>query len=425
MADRQRPAGRRRLGDVRHLVFNTSALLACVTVAALVGLIAWLSTPRGVALALATPPPVLARPSGWVDVRLATVDEPGALDVGLTGPGRIVVLGDDERSFAIDADVTCLAPTDAAGLRIDGVDLPAAVQLEAADGEAVTVDGRPYRGALQLRRDGDVTRIVNRVPLEHYLLGVVSEEMPRGFGAAALRAQAVAARSWVLARLAEGGTIHPDARSQVYGGLDAETHGSHDAVHATAGLVLTWDGEIAPAWYHSTCGGVSRRAGDVFPGAPDGYLSRIRPCSGCADSPYFEWTRRFDRDAVSRVLDVPPAALRGVSVSGSAADGRARRVDLRVGERVESIHAEDLRIGLSRGRRIREQVLSTLWSEPPVVDDDELVLRGRGWGHGVGLCQYGADGLADDDKTYVEILAHYYPGTRLVALPLVDEVALK
>lgn len=413
MADGPRPPGRRAL----------AAAAAVVVLAAFGWVVAGRLWPSGPPLASAVPSPAVARPAGWVDVRLASTDAPGALGVGLTGAGRVRALGGGEHLADVDDGVTVVVPAAASGLVVDGRALPDAIQIEPSDGEAVTVGDRSYRGALHVVRDGDGARVVNRLPVDHYLFGVVSEEMPFGFGAAALEAQAVAARSWVLARLAEGGTIHPDARSQVYAGLDGETFASHDAVVATAGLVLTWRGEVAPAWYHSTCGGLSRPAGEVFPGAPDGFLDQARPCAGCGDSPYANWTRRFDAASVCAAVDLPAASLAGASVGAATPSARALTVEVSAGGRRASMHAEDFRVALSRGRKIRDQVLSTFWSAPPIVDGGELVVRGRGWGHGVGLCQYGAGGMASDDASSTEILAHYYPGTRLVALPLVDTAA--
>ncbi len=394
--------------------------LALAVIAA--GLVVWALRPPPAVLAAAIPSSDWQLPPAWVDIRLAAIDEPGTLAVAIDGTAWMRTIGAlGEEPTPLDGDLNVVFPAAADGLVVNGEAAATAIQIEPGpDGGPLFFDDRAYRGALRILREHDRVLIVNRLPVDHYLLGVVSEEMPTMFGTAALRSQAVAARSWVLARLAEGGVVYDDARSQVYAGIDGETSASHDAVMTTAGLVIVWDGAVAPAWYHSTCGGMSRPAGAVFPAAPEGFLDEPRACSTCRHSPYFSWTRRFDRATTCRAAKLPEAPLQGVTVLATAAGARAQTVKVTAGNRTTNVHAEDLRVNLSRGLRIREQVLSTLWSSPPVVHADELVIQGRGWGHGVGLCQYGAAGLAKRGASYDEILAQYYPGARLMALPLDD-----
>ncbi|MDX6482211.1 MAG: hypothetical protein QOG85_2721, partial [Gaiellaceae bacterium] len=111
----------------------------------------------------------------------------------------------------------------------------------------LSVDGRGYRGEVVLYRPSAGLQVVNELPLDRYLRGVVPWEMPHDWAAAALRAQAVAARSYALATLDPGGRydLVADARDQMYGGIPAETETTNLAVGATAGEVLTWDGSVA------------------------------------------------------------------------------------------------------------------------------------------------------------------------------------
>src|SRR5918994_3227192 len=131
------------------------------------------------------------------------------------------------------------------------------------------LDGRPYRGALVVRARGVRLSVVNEVELERYLRGVVPYEMPHDWPREALRAQAVVARSYALATRKDGRAydLFADERSQVYGGLRAETPESDAAVAATRGRVLLWRGRVATTFYHSTSGGRTAAVADVWPRA--------------------------------------------------------------------------------------------------------------------------------------------------------------
>lgn len=149
----------------------------------------------------------------------------------------------------------------------------------------VALAGRPYRGALILNADGAGLSIVNDVPIDDYVQGVVAWEMPASWHQQALRAQAVAARSYALASLTPSRSfdVYPDQRSQMYGGMRAERAGTNRAVRATAGEVLVWNGRVASTYFSSSTGGRTANARDAWPGGrgapylvsvPDPYDSR-------------------------------------------------------------------------------------------------------------------------------------------------------
>jgi stage II sporulation protein D len=135
-----------------------------------------------------------------------------------------------------------------------------------AGAQPVSLDGRPYRGALVVRSRGGRMSVVNAVTLERYLRGVVPYEMPHHWHPQALRAQAVVARSYTLATLRPGKLfdLYDDVRSQVYGGVRAETVETNLAVGATANQVLTYGGAVATTYYHSTSGGRTANVADVW-----------------------------------------------------------------------------------------------------------------------------------------------------------------
>ena len=280
----------------------------------------------------------------------------------------------------------------------------------------LSVQGRPYRGALLLRSRGG-TEVLNLVDVEDYLLGVVPSEMPDRFGLEALKAQAVAARSYALHARDQGQRLYADQRSQVYGGIKAESLISTRAVKQTAGEVLKLGDATLSAWYHSTCGGRTRPARDIFPNAPSGAIDRSVLCEDCRDSPHFAWTRALPAAAVCDALGLSPGRLDAVTFKPAAFPARDESVTVRVGGRQATASGDDFRARLSSGKPYAEQLLSTLWAAPPRVEGETLVIEGRGWGHGVGLCQYGARGRAGRGLDYRDILSWYYPGAELARLP--------
>ena len=166
-------------------------------------------------------------------------------------------------------------------------------------GVGVGNGGRRYRGALRLHKGRRGLDIVNQVNLEHYLYGVVPREVPSQWArdaAAAVEAQAIAARTYALATRKDRGTydVFPDVRSQVYGGVEAESPGTTRAVNRTRRTVITHRGQVITAFFFSTSGGRTENNENVFSGAPLGYLrsvpdrfDRVSPLHRWSDPPRF------------------------------------------------------------------------------------------------------------------------------------------
>jgi stage II sporulation protein D len=195
----------------------------------------------------------------------------------------------------------------------------------------LAVDGRPYRGRIELSAQGTFLRVVNVVPLEAYLQGVVAGEMPHTWPLEALKAQAVAARSYALASLVEGKPfdLYADVRSQVYLGVAGEKPETTQAVRATAGQVVLFEGKVATTMYFSTSGGRTASAADVYGRAVPYLVARPDPWDKA--SPYHRWgpvvlgARELQAKLglSERVLDVrgvptPSGRLRSLVVETSA-----------------------------------------------------------------------------------------------------------
>ncbi|HOM98922.1 MAG TPA: SpoIID/LytB domain-containing protein [Acidobacteriota bacterium] len=277
--------------------------------------------------------------------------------------------------------------------------------------------GKLYRGYLDVFVNPyGVAVLVNDLPLEEYLQGVLPLELPPSTydRFEALKAQAVAARTFALkerGRYADQGfDLFADQRSQVYGGASREHPVTNRAVAETRGVIVAFEGKPIVAMYCSTCGGLTESFSQVFRG---GDFSYLRAGILCPDesSPYREWTAEVRAEEIlsglrSRGLD--PGPLQRLTISRRTTAGRVAELRL-VGEREEiRLEGNDLRTVLG----LRSTWILSVEEERNEAGRLRRVrIRGRGWGHGVGLCQFGALELAHRGYEWKRILAHYYPGT--------------
>jgi stage II sporulation protein D len=251
-------------------------------------------------------------------VRVLVAEGRPRLLVGSGLPFRRVVRG--ERSTLRRGDRR-LSP--AAVARLGGV-----VRYEPG-ASPLRVDGTPYRGAIVVYVAGGRLYAVNHLSLDHYLRGVVPWEVPFYWPSEALRAQAVVARSYTLATLSPGRRydVLDDTRDQVYGGITAEKRSTNAAVASTAGRVVTWHGEVATTYYHSTSGGRTASSADVFSdvGAVPYLVSVPDPYDSL--SPKHRWqARQLTPVALGRLLRVGAVRDLLVTLNGSGRPGSVQAV---------------------------------------------------------------------------------------------------
>jgi stage II sporulation protein D len=362
-----------------------------------------------------SPSAARSRPIGtqWVSVEVTAPT--------LSCTGECVVFDAAGGLVARFESVTTGTPVEVSLLRVqlgDRVLAPPPVELHPVGNAVVGVGGRTFRGHLRVEFDerSGRARLLNRLPLEEYLPGVVSAEMPDHFGLEALKAQAVAARSYALAEMARAGRLYGDTRSQAYGGIGRESALGSRAVHETTGEVLQGAGRVVTGYYHSTCGGRTVPPSSVFellPGVEDVAV----PCPDCRHAPFYRWERHFAAADVVAALGLPPAPLESVEVVTEPRSGRAESVGVRAGGVELTLTGGAFRERLSEGRPLAGQLLSTRFDGAPRLEGDTLIVAGRGWGHGVGMCQYGAAGFARRGADHRAILRRYYPGAEIVRTP--------
>ncbi len=354
---------------------------------------------------------------GAAVVFLATFDVVAAETMRIAlerGATRVTITGSRLRAGP-DADVVTwsnlqtdrvvlVARDGAVAIEGGGRSWPAVQVAGETDEAALTVGKQGVRGAIAAIANGDKLLLVNVLPLEAYLEGVLGSEMPPGFPLEALKAQAVAARTYALRKKIEqfGQPVHLGSSviSQVYKGLEAEDPRTRQAVEQTRGQILTADLEPIEAYFHASCGGRTESGAEAL-GRPLPYLKSVScPCSGMAPS---RWEMLLPQREIKERF---AGAGNHLEVMGRTGAGRARRVSLGDGR---SIDAVTFREKLGYGR------VKSLWFDV-TKGPAGYTLKGHGSGHGAGLCQWGAKGLAEQGRTYTEILSHYYPGTELQTL---------
>lgn len=283
-------------------------------------------------------------------------------------------------------------------------------QAERIDDASFSFAGRRYRGAFSVTDSG---AIVNTVPLEQYLYSVVSREMPYSWPAAALQAQAIVARTYVLQRSnpRREYDLVPSEADQVYTGIDAEHAQSTAAVDATAGQVLRFGNGFAQALYSSCCGGHTESNGDAWGGAALPYLSGVQ-CGHCEDSPWYAWTHDVPLQQFAQSLQPqlqPIGEVSGITLDRPDASGRAHFWTFSGTLGSQRVKAADVR------RELGMRVLPSLLVRSIAIAqaDRRITIEGGGLGHGVGLCQWGARGMAISGADGRAILAYYYPGTAI------------
>ena len=339
----------------------------------------------------------------------------------ISAPGSPRVLAQEQRLS--ESPVT----TDGKHIRLRDSSFPISqIEIVPVRPPSIWVGDSLYRGTIRIFRQPDNKLIaVNVLPLEEYLASVVNSEMPASFPRAARQAQAIVARTYALSVM-KG---HPrfdlfaTSRSQMYLGnqhrdtsgrkLAGETDGSREIVRETSGIICTWRGKLFTSWFSAVCGGRTTNGTSVFTDAV-GALKSVE-CEWCRDAELYRWNTSLELQETSRLLA-------GHFASEGQQFGTLRTVTEipgRIGDLPYysvSDGSRTLRIAGSTFRRLVPY--SVLYSPrfSATVSGSEVRFSGRGSGHGVGLCQWGANGLGKAGRSALEILRYYYDGIETVRL---------
>jgi stage II sporulation protein D len=278
--------------------------------------------------------------------------------------------------------------------------------------------------------------VVNRLSMDDYLRGVVPLEIGNRTAAefAAVQAQAVAARTYAYKHLNDGRSfdMYATVQDQVYGGVDAEKPQADSAIMTTRDIVVLYAGQPISTPYSSTCGGSTAAVSEVWYNQPD--EPYLRPVSDripgsdhfyCDPSPRFSWTQSFDANGLRAVMEKYLAAytnapktgvgrITDIRELGRTPSGRVAALEVRTDSGTYRLRGNDIRFVL---RDPKGAILnSTYFSFTKDQGDGEISsfnVNGRGYGHGIGMCQWGAIGRARAGQNYRTILETYYQGTTI------------
>ena len=270
----------------------------------------------------------------------------------------------------------------------------------------VFIGDRWYRGGITLERTDKGLTAVNNVNLEHYLYSVIGAEMSPSWPLEALKAQAVAARSYALYQREKRGTRTYDLGDtqawQVYKGVETEAHGTYAAVQETAGQVMVYNGKIIEAFFHSSSGGHTENVEDVWTEAR-AYLRGVPDYDRGA--PVYEWSTSVSPSELNHLIS-GVGNIVGMQPATTTQTGRVVTMTVIGDSGQKTIDGQDIQklLGL-KSTRFSIQKANGMFQ-----------IYGRGFGHGVGLSQWGAHNLAVSGANYQQMLYHYYQNASLAQL---------
>jgi len=272
-----------------------------------------------------------------------------------------------------------------------------------------------FRGEIEIIKGEDQKLlVVNLLDVERYVKGVLYHEVTNRWPLESLKAQAVAARTYAFYRIKDNDgqayDITSDIYSQVYGGRNSERYRTNIAVNRTKGLVLTYQDEILPAYYHSSCGGSTEDVSELW--EQDLAPLKGRACSFCKGLPSYKWKKNYRlKDFESKLkkhgykLDL----IKEINILSKNKSGRIGNLEI--------VTRRGRKIKIS-GKKFRDII------GPNIIKSNkyDITMRGyyvdligNGWGHGVGMCQWGAHAMSKERYKYDEILNYYYPGAEIMS----------
>ena len=264
---------------------------------------------------------------------------------------------------------------------------------------------KPFYGKLTITEGEDGPVAIVEILLETYVKGVVASEMGETWPLEALKAQAVISRTFAFHKKMTSKDkpyqLIASTYHQVYA-LKTPGPAIHSAVTETEGQILTFKGNPIVVFYHSTTGGMTELPEEVWQNKYP-YYSKSIVCEDTI-SPHFAWIREFSLDDVASALDLP--SVKEISLHSHTATGRIKSVKVLAGGKSHIVLAKELRQKLGF-----KELPSTSFTVQR--QGYQLIFEGHGYGHGVGLSQYGTRQMAEEGKTYKEILSYFYPGTKL------------
>lgn len=262
---------------------------------------------------------------------------------------------------------------------------------------------RSYRGKMEINIENKKLLLINLIDIEEYLYGVIKMEIDTKWPFETIKAQAILARTFVYKNLGKhslsGFDFCNGVHCQVYGGINAEDELARKAVDETKGMLLYYGDSLAFGYYHSTCGGMTGNSAYTWEGGKSiPYLSGII-CPYCTKSPHYYWKANLSISDIERKLNIGKI----YSIRKYPRSNRAWKIFIKTSRGEYEILASSFR------RRFGENLIKSTFFDIE-QKNGFVVFRGKGYGHGVGLCQWGAKRMGELGFTCSSILSFYFPG---------------
>lgn len=288
-----------------------------------------------------------------------------------------------------------------------------------ASNDIVYLNNTGYRGSLEIRNREGALNIINILSMEEYLYSVVPGEIPAVWPEEALKAQAVAARTYAMhhimnQKIKNDFDLDATTNFQVYKGICVEDNRTTEAVKMTAGEILETDNKPIVAYFHSTCGGKTADDRFVWQDNDLNYLKEVT-CGFCEDSPSYSWETILPLAKIEyyvKTLDSRVVKINNISFKKRS--GRVISVIIKHRNGTLELSGNQFRMLFPPKTLLSLYFIAT-------KSGRGIKITGKGWGHGVGLCQYGAKGMANKGYNYKKILLHYYPGVSFAQIHQIDE----
>ncbi|MFH1440571.1 MAG: SpoIID/LytB domain-containing protein [Candidatus Omnitrophota bacterium] len=348
-------------------------------------------------------------------IRVAILQDAKSLTLCVRGPYRIIE-ADNLKTLSAGENLKTTVAVSKGGIILGREEFKnRGIIIEPRISEAIEINGRQFRGYIEfILKDNDCLLVVNIIELEDYLKGILYHEISHYWPEEVLKAQAVASRTYAVYQMEQNKSkeydLTCDIYSQVYGGKTSERYRTNFAVEQTKGQALVYQNKIFPAYFHATCAGVTENAALLWD-------INIKPleggyCGFCYGSPHYEWHCVLSLGEIAVKLNKSKFKVDGltnIEIIGRDKSSRIKELKMVCLKGDIKIPAKDFR------NIIGPNIIRSTNFNLEVVDSD-AVFEGVGWGHGVGMCQWGAYFMAKKGYRYKDILKHYYPGSKIKLL---------
>ncbi len=286
--------------------------------------------------------------------------------------------------------------------------------IRSLSGAGVRYDRRSYKNGLEIKRkQGNELLIINHIDLEHYLKGVIPFEANPKWSDATLYASAIVSRTFALFKMIEKRNqdfdVGSGVLSQVYAGENARHDRTDSIVDQTRGQVMLYDGKIFPAYFHSASGGATTSADAVWSVKSHPALQGV-VCEFCKSSKHEVWSSFIKYADIEKAVrddgGLPVRAIKEIKLKNNDRSGRAREIEMAGRNGKYKVAFSELR-GWVGAEKIKSTLITRYLNQP---EKKGVTFWGRGWGHGVGLDQYGAKYMGELGYSPLQILDFFYPG---------------